>query len=56
MKNIILGLLIVFGLALNAQNNKYQFHLNLNEITSDLIQINLTTPTINLDKIIYNMP
>ena len=56
MKNILCGLLIVLGLAANAQNDKYQFYLDLNKISSDLIQITLTTPTISSDKIIYNMP
>ena len=56
MKNVLCGLLIVLGLAANAQNDKYQFYLDLNKISSDLIQITLTTPTISLDKIIYNMP
>ncbi len=56
MKNIVLGILIVIGTCANAQNEKYQFHLNLNEITSDLIQIELVTPKVSSDKIIYNMP
>ena len=56
MKNIFLGLLVVVGLGLNAQNEVYQFHLDLNKINSDLLQINLTTPTIKSDKIVYNIP
>ncbi|PCI96435.1 MAG: peptidase M61 [Flavobacteriales bacterium] len=56
MKNVLCGLLIVLGLAVNAHNDKYQFYLDLNKISSDLIQVKLTTPTISSDKIIYNMP
>ena len=56
MKSILVALLIVVGLSVNAQNDKYQFHLNLNKISNDLIQVELKTPTIQSDKIIYNMP
>jgi len=56
MKNILFALLVLSGLAVNAQNNKYQFYLDLDKISSDLIQITLTTPDVREDKIIYNMP
>lgn len=56
LKNFLCGLLIILGLAATAQNDKYQFYLDLNKISSDLIQITLTTPTISTDKIIYNIP
>ena len=56
MKSILLGLLVIVGMSVVAQNDKYQFELDLNQINSDLIQINLITPTIESDKIIYNMP
>ncbi len=56
MKNVLCGLLVVLGLTANAQNEKYQFYLDLNKINSDLIQVTLTTPVISEDKIIYNLP
>ena len=56
MKSIFSLLLIVAFLSVNGQNDKYQFYLDLNKISSDLIQVNLTTPTIKSDKIVYNMP
>ena len=56
MRNILSGLLILIGLASYAQKNTYKFHLDLNKISSDLIQITLETPEIKTDKIIYNMP
>ncbi len=56
MKSILLGLFVVVGLTVNAQNDKYQFSLDLNQISNDLIQINLITPDITSDKAIYNMP
>ena len=56
MKNFFCLLLLAIGLIVNGQNNTYQFYLDLNKISSDLIQVNLTTPNITSDKIIYNMP
>lgn len=56
MKNILVSFLIITSLTLSAQDNKYQFHLDLNKISNDLIQIELTTPNIISDKITYNMP
>lgn len=56
MKSILCVLLVAVGLYSNAQNDKYQFYLDLNKISSDLIQITLTTPEIGTNKIIYNMP
>lgn len=56
MKSILVSLLVLAGLSLNAQNDKYQFHLDVNKISNDLIQIELNTPEVKTDKIIYNMP
>jgi len=56
MKNIYCAILVIVGLNLNGQNEKYEFYLDLNNIHSDLIQINLNTPIIPSDKIIYNIP
>ena len=56
MKSILVSFLIITSFALSAQNDKYQFHLDLNKISNDLIQIELTTPNMTSDKIIYNMP
>ena len=56
MKNVLSVILIFIGLTSFSQNNKYQFYLDLNKISSDLIQITLTTPEVKSDKIIYNMP
>jgi len=56
MKNILCVLAVIVALNINAQNDKYQFYLDLNKISNDLIQITLTTPEIKTDKIIYNIP
>jgi len=56
MKTLLVSFLVITGLALNAQNDKYQFHLDINMISNDLIQIELNTPNIKSDKIVYNMP
>ncbi|MGB0888570.1 MAG: peptidase M61 [Vicingaceae bacterium] len=56
MKSLLLAFLIVVGLSANAQNDQYQFHLNLDKVSNDLIQIKLNTPNVTTDKIIYNMP
>ena len=56
MKNILLGFLVVLGLNLNAQNDSYQFEIDLTQVNSDMIQVSLTTPKIDSNKIIYNMP
>lgn len=56
MKNIIVLFLSITSFALSAQNDKYQFHLDLNKISNDLIEIELTTPNMTSDKTIYNMP
>lgn len=56
MKSILVSFLILAGIAVNAQNDKYQFYLDLNKISNDLIKIELTTPSIKAAKIIYNMP
>ncbi|MCO6501308.1 MAG: hypothetical protein J5I47_13165 [Vicingus serpentipes] len=39
-----------------AQNNIYQFHLNLNNIKDDQLEVTLKTPQIASDTIIYNIP
>ncbi|MDF1672681.1 MAG: peptidase M61 [Vicingaceae bacterium] len=53
----ILSLLVVFiTIGAVAQEDKYQFYLDLNKINSDLIKIELKTPKIAYEKIIYNMP
>ena len=56
MKGLLGLLVVVIGLNVSGQNETYQFYLDLNKINSDLIQINLTTPEVKSDKIIYNMP
>ncbi|MBL4592546.1 MAG: peptidase M61 [Flavobacteriales bacterium] len=56
MRNTLCGLLILAGLTGYSQNDKYQFYLDLNKISSDLIEVTLTVPEIKEDKIIYNIP
>ena len=56
MKKFLLVMAVFAGLAVSAQNDTYQFALDLNQVTSDLIEVTLTTPDITADKIIYNMP
>ena len=56
MKKFLLVMAVFAGLAVSGQNDTYQFALDLNQVTSDLIEVKLTTPDIAADKIIYNMP
>lgn len=56
MKRIGFLLLMLIGLSGFTQNNTYQFYVDLNKVSSDLLQITLKTPEIKTDKIIYNMP
>ncbi len=56
MKNIFCALFIIMSFNLIGQNDKYQFYLDLNKVSSDLIQVTLITPDIKSDKIIYNIP
>lgn len=56
MKNILIALLILTSLATNAQNDNYQFYVNLSEIKNDMLQVVLKTPEIKTNKIIYNIP
>ncbi len=53
-----IGFLILILASLNGfnQNNKYKFYVDLNKVSSDLLQVTLETPEIKSDKIIYNMP
>ncbi len=56
MRKIVVTVVLVFiNLMLYAQG-KYQFYLDLNRANSDLLQIELKTPEIKQDKIVYNMP
>lgn len=56
MKVTIKIMLLLITTAAFGQNNTYKFKLDLNKISSDLIQIELTPPEIKSDKIIYNIP
>lgn len=56
MRSILSTVLVFIAVAVSAQGDKYQFNLDLNKINSDLIQVELKTPTITSDKIVYNMP
>ena len=56
MKTLLSALLTIISITSFAQNDKYQFHLDLTKVTDDLLQITLETPDITSDKIIYNMP
>ncbi len=56
MKKVLPIVMLILGLNLTAQNTKYQFSLDLNQINSDLIQIELKTPLVSAEKIVYNMP
>lgn len=56
MKKVLSTLFVFISISLFAQGDKYQFYLDLNKINSDLIQIELKTPTITSEKIVYNMP
>ena len=56
MKKVLSTLFVFISISLFAQGDKYQFYLDLNKINSDLIQIELKTPTITSEKIVYNIP
>ena len=54
-RTLICAILIAFVFNLNAQND-YQYSIDLNKISSDLLQVELVTPEIKEKTIIYNMP
>jgi len=56
MKNVVCLVIMFVGLNVFSQNDKYQFYIDLNKISSDLLQVTLTTPDVGEDKVIYNMP
>lgn len=56
MKSILFAVVTSFFTVNFYSQNTYKFYLDLNKINNDLIQVTLETPTINKDKIIYNMP
>ncbi len=47
---------MIASLATIAQNDTYQFYVNLNEVKNDKLHVSLKTPEIKTDKIIYNIP
>lgn len=55
MKQLFFGLLVIFSANSFAQE-KYKFHMDLNKINNDLIQVTLEPPAISKKKIIYNIP
>lgn len=55
MKQLFFGLLVIFSASSFAQE-KYKFHMDLNKINNDLIQVTLEPPAISKEKIIYNIP
>lgn len=56
MKNILIALLMITPLVTIAQNNNYQFYVNLNEVKNDMLYVILKTPEVKTNKIIYNIP
>lgn len=54
-KLLLLFVIVLYSINFYSQNT-YKFYLDLNKISNDLIEITLETPTINQEKIIYNMP
>jgi len=57
MNKVLLSFVgLIISSILFGQNNKYQFHIDLNKVNSDMVQVILDVPTIKSDKIIYNMP
>ena len=56
MRKLLSFLFVFITIGAFAQEDKYQFYLDLNKINSDLIQIELKTPKITSEKIVYNMP
>lgn len=55
MGRIIIIVFFLSNLSIFAQD-KYQFYVDLNKASSDLLQVELRTPQIEKDNIIYNMP
>lgn len=55
MKQLFFCLLVIFSASSFAQE-KYKFHMDLNKINNDLIQVTLEPPAISKEKIIYNIP
>jgi len=56
MKKVLSSLALIISLSAFSQNEIYKFHLDLNKINNDLLEITLETPNIDKDKIIYNIP
>lgn len=56
MKTLLSVLISIISISSFAQNDLYKFELDITKINDDLLQINLETPTIVSDKIIYNIP
>ncbi|MCB0401935.1 MAG: peptidase M61 [Flavobacteriales bacterium] len=52
----LFGLIFVLAAFNLVAQNKYEFFVDLNKVSSDLIQVELKTPEIKEDVIIYNMP
>lgn len=58
IKKIITILLITFSLfsVLQAQNNKYQVYINLNNVVKDKLQVTIKTPTVISSEIEFHIP
>ncbi len=56
MRTLLSTLLLSISSTLFAQSDNYKFHIDLNKINNDMIQVVLETPTINSETIIYNIP
>lgn len=55
LKNIIISILVLFNLS-QAFSQKYQYRIDIVNLTNDKIQIELNCPKINADEIIFSFP
>ncbi len=51
-----IGLILLINSALQAQNNRYAFAVDLKKVKEDKLQVTLQTPTISKSEIVYCLP
>jgi hypothetical protein len=52
----VVGLICLPLISTAQQDNTYQFTVDLTKVHNDLLTVNLVTPKMNVDTIIYHMP
>lgn len=57
MRQFFFSAFLFFGIVVSAQqNNTYQFSMDLTKVHDDLLTVELITPVITLDSIVYSLP